>query len=137
MAICIVSFSQVISLMPALARAGGDLQWITSMIREETQFDSSLDALNDEGDMLEIDPGKGVTIQFNNVFFEYDTPEGPCKVLKGLDLYISPGEMMSLTGTQDIGGANTESAPFGGTTILHLIQRLYDVTSGELVSINF
>ncbi len=59
------------------------------------------------------------TIQFKNVRFSYGSKE----VLKGLDLTINRGEVVAIVGSS--GG--------GKTTLVNLIPRFYDVTSGQVL----
>ncbi|MCI5643121.1 MAG: ABC transporter ATP-binding protein/permease [Peptoniphilus sp.] len=58
-------------------------------------------------------------IKFNDVSFSYD---GKNKILKNLNLYAKPGQKVAFVGAT---GA-------GKTTITHLINRFYDIDSGEI-----
>ena len=64
--------------------------------------------------------GGGVSVEFRAVDFSYE-PAAP--VLRGLSLTIQPGQRVALVGTT---GA-------GKSTMIHLINRLYDVVSGSLL----
>lgn len=57
-------------------------------------------------------------IMFTNVFFRYETRPQHC-VLRGLSLHIKPSQTVALVGTSG----------HGKSTIVDLIQRLYDPTS--------
>ncbi|MFQ6082584.1 MAG: ABC transporter ATP-binding protein [Candidatus Aminicenantia bacterium] len=58
-------------------------------------------------------------VQFKNVYFSYNQAS---PVLKGINLKVLPGELVALVG---LSGA-------GKTTIINLIPRFYDVTSGSI-----
>ena len=74
--------------------------------------------LNDAIDAIEMPPIQG-KVTFEHVTFGY-TPNQ--LVLKGVDLQADPGQMVALVGPT---GA-------GKTTIINLILRFYDVTSGAV-----
>ena len=74
--------------------------------------------LVDRPNATEISSIKG-EISFEDVHFRYDPN---VEVLKGINLRISPGEMVAVVGAT---GA-------GKTTLASLILRLYDVTSGRI-----
>jgi ATP-binding cassette subfamily B protein len=62
-------------------------------------------------------------IRFENVVFRYpDGPPDAAPVLKGIDLHVRPGETMAL-----VGGTGS-----GKTTLINLVPRLYEVTSGRI-----
>ena len=62
-------------------------------------------------------------IKFNNVEFYYPSDSEKKMILKGINLYIQSGNKIALIG---------ESGS-GKTTIVNLIERLYDVNSGEIL----
>ncbi|HEY9850806.1 MAG TPA: ABC transporter ATP-binding protein [Leptolyngbyaceae cyanobacterium] len=74
--------------------------------------------LNDAPDATEMPPIQG-EVKFENVTFGY-TPNQ--LVLKGVDLHAQPGQMIALVGQT---GA-------GKSTIINLILRFYDVSSGAV-----
>ncbi len=64
-------------------------------------------------------PLKG-DVRFNNVVFSYESDH---PVLKGISLYAKPGQKIAFVG----------STGAGKTTITNLINRFYDVDSGEIL----
>ncbi|ELP94874.1 multidrug resistance protein, putative [Entamoeba invadens IP1] len=78
-----------------------------------------VDVLNTSGKVPEVCLGN---IEFSDVQFSYPTRrEKP--ILKGLDLKIAGGETVALVG----------SSGCGKSTCLQLVQRMYDVTGGQVV----
>lgn len=63
-------------------------------------------------------------LSIENVSKSYATPEGPVDVLRGIDLAVSPGESVALTG---------ESGS-GKSTLLHLAAGLDGADSGRVVA---
>jgi len=60
------------------------------------------------------------TIEFRDVTFGYD--DGPARILKGVSFTVKAGEMVAIVGRS---GA-------GKTTLVNLLPRFYDVTSGSI-----
>jgi subfamily B ATP-binding cassette protein MsbA len=75
-------------------------------------------AIVDKPDASEMPPIVG-KVEFDDVWFEYE-PGQP--VLKGIQLTVEPGEMVALVG----------QSGSGKTTMVNLLQRNYDVTSGAI-----
>jgi len=69
---------------------------------------------------------KEITIKFENVDFSYPSRRNFC-VLKNFNLEIKPGEKIAIVG----------SSGSGKSTILQLLLRFYDVTSGSISLNNF
>ncbi|RKN40855.1 ABC transporter ATP-binding protein [Streptomyces hoynatensis] len=72
-------------------------------------------------------PGRGAPagdgIRFTDVVFRYpDSPPGSPPVLDGVNLHVAPGETMAL-----VGGTGS-----GKTTLVTLLPRLHEVTSGRI-----
>lgn len=70
-------------------------------------------------DPVQLEPLAG-SVKFENVGFAYD---GVRPVLKGISFDVTPGEMIGLVGPS---GA-------GKTTVINLVARFYDVTSGRIL----
>jgi ATP-binding cassette subfamily B protein len=69
------------------------------------------------------DPTGEGGIRFESVVFRYpDSPPGAPPVLDGIDLHVRPGETMAL-----VGGTGS-----GKTSLINLVPRLYEVTSGRI-----
>ena len=117
LAFCVVSFNDIIALMPDFAMAVDALEMITNLVQEDSEFDSTMDALNEEGEELGAFKGK---VELSHVYFQYSSEN---QVFKGLNLKIPAGQTFAFTGP----------ASFGGTTLLALIHRFYDVKTGALV----
>jgi len=62
----------------------------------------------------------GLKITFNNISFGYDENHS---VFEGLNLEIQPGESIALVGSSGV----------GKTTLIKLLMRFYDPTSGEIL----
>jgi len=73
---------------------------------------------NPENPLFEVKDG---SVEFKNVSFAYSQGTGK-KVLNNIDLKIDPGETIGI-----IGGTGSAK-----TSLVNLINRLYDVTDGEL-----
>jgi ATP-binding cassette subfamily B multidrug efflux pump len=74
--------------------------------------------------MLPAARGRGVTVEFEDVWFAYDTPDAePHWVLKGVSFRARPGETIALVGHT---GA-------GKTTIVSLLMRFYDPQRGRIL----
>ena len=74
--------------------------------------------------LLSPERGRGVTVEFEDVWFAYDTPgvAEPHWVLKGVSFRARPGETIALVGHT---GA-------GKTTIVSLLMRFYDPQRGRI-----
>ena len=74
----------------------------------------------------EQEPGRGLsiaicgTVEFKNVCFGYDYPD---EVLKGVSFTANPGETVAILG----------STGSGKSSLVHLMQRLYPCTGGEIL----
>jgi ATP-binding cassette subfamily B protein len=77
------------------------------------------DSLEDSPDAIELGRVRG-EVEFRGVVFAY-RPGHP--VVRGVDLHASPGETLALVGPS---GA-------GKTTLMALLQRMYDVTGGQVL----
>ena len=62
-------------------------------------------------------------VQFENVGFSYSTAEGEHQILHNIDLEVRAGEVLAIVGPS---GA-------GKTTLVNLIPRFFDVTSGRIL----
>ena len=98
--------------------------WVTSIIQQAeasqkriNSFLKTKSSISNQGEILNIKKGN---IYFKNVSFKY--PETNFYALKGVDFEICSGKTLGIVGKT---GA-------GKTTILELITRSYDVTSGEI-----
>ncbi len=90
----------------------------TSAERIDEVFTEKLDLTNNNNSIKKVENGK---IEFNNVYFSYIAEEDKC-ALKKIDISIESGETVGI-----IGGTGS-----GKTTLVQLIPRLYDVTSGNI-----
>ncbi|KRK33652.1 ABC-type multidrug transport system, ATPase and permease component [Levilactobacillus parabrevis ATCC 53295] len=83
-------------------------------VLDETDMDESADAA-----LPEHTADAGNVIEFDNVAFQYD-PKNP--LIEDFNLKVKPGEMVAIVGPT---GA-------GKTTIINLLERFYDVGSGQI-----
>lgn len=102
-----------------LARVIEDLQQATAGAERVFELiDTEPDIVDSEG-AIELERSKG-EITFNNVSFHY-IPQSP--VLKNISFTVKPGQMVALVGPTGV----------GKTTIISLMARFYDPTSGEIL----
>lgn len=92
---------------------------VASMRRIAEVLDETTDIQNPEQPVYEVTDG---SIQFKNVNFSYKQDSAE-KVLKNINLDIHSGETIGI-----IGGTGSAK-----TSLVNLISRLYDVTSGEIL----
>ena len=92
---------------------------MASMRRIAEVLDETTDIQNPEQPVYEVADG---SIQFKNVNFSYKQDSAE-KVLKNINLDIHSGETIGI-----IGGTGSAK-----TSLVNLISRLYDVTSGEIL----
>jgi len=103
--------STFVSMYAGIAIAVGAADRIFEFVDAETEHDPPTPV------HLDTDEGR---VRFVNVCFAYDR-EGP-EILHDINLEVEPGEMIALVGPS---GA-------GKTTLVSLLPRLYDVTSGAI-----
>ncbi|MDQ3336828.1 MAG: ABC transporter transmembrane domain-containing protein [Myxococcota bacterium] len=106
------SLSDLASMWGALQRAAGSTDRLFAVIDTEPE-------IRDADDAVELPPGGG-HIRLEHVTFAY--PSRDQDVLVDIDLEVEPGEVVAIVGPS---GA-------GKTTILSLLYRFYDVTSGAI-----
>lgn len=99
--------------------------WVTSMVQQAEASQRRINEFLKEEPEIKNNtdsptPIKG-KIEFRNVSFTY--PDTHITALKNLSFVVNPGETLAILG-------NTGS---GKSTILELIGRLYDVSSGEIL----
>ena len=88
-------------------------------VKEVLNTEIDIQDREDANSALCVNEGK---IEFKNVNFKYHE-ESDDYILKNINLTINPGETVGIIG----------STGSGKTTLVHLIPRLYDVTSGEIL----
>ena len=88
-------------------------------VKEVLNTEIDIQDREDANSALCVNEGK---IEFKNVNFKYHE-ESYDYILKNINLTINPGETVGIIG----------STGSGKTTLVHLIPRLYDVTSGEIL----
>ena len=104
------------------------LGWVVNITQRGAASMARLNEIFDEKPQITDPPVPAVSadyrikgkIQFRNVTFSYSAAQ---PVLKGLNLTVEPGKTVSIVGAT--GG--------GKTSLLQLIPRLYDPTSGEIL----
>ncbi|MFL6139939.1 MAG: ABC transporter ATP-binding protein [Frankiaceae bacterium] len=116
-----------ISLMYLLAWPVEELGWILGTAQEAATaaervmelFDAQPDIVDRPG-ATPLAPVRG-ELRFEQVAFAY--PGSATPVLRGVDLTVEPGETIAIVGTTGC----------GKTTLISLVPRLYDVTSGRIL----
>lgn len=109
------------SLISPLAYLSAQYRWLVSDLVDAERLVflfQSKPSVNDKEYAMPLKPGDG-RVSFHHVDFAYDSR---LKTLKDVDISIEPGTTVALVGM-------TGS---GKTTILRLLLRLYDVTSGHI-----
>ncbi len=119
----LVAFIQYVGQVAGPVRTLGRMvPFLTEAVASGERIFEILDTeseVNESPDAVALPAVKG-HVQFNNVSFAYF---GRRTVLDGVTLDVSPGEIIALLGT-------TGS---GKSTIINLIPRFYDVTSGSIM----
>ncbi|CAI7579936.1 unnamed protein product [Penicillium glandicola] len=109
------------SLISPLAYLSAQYRWLVSDLVDAERLlflFQSKPSVNDKANAMPLKSGDG-RVSFHHVDFAYDSR---LKTLKDVDISIEPGTTVALVGM-------TGS---GKTTILRLLLRLYDVTSGRI-----
>lgn len=96
-----------------ITMSSASIQRVAEVLNEKSEIQ------NPEHPIMNVEDG---SIEFKHVDFAYKTGKGE-SVLKDIDLKISAGETIGI-----IGGTGSAK-----TSLVNLISRLYDVTSGELL----
>ncbi len=118
----LVAVSQYVLLLGAPVRTFGFMvTWLTRGLSSGARIFEVLDTVPAIADAPDAGPLRTVRghVRFEDVSFAYG--DGP-KVLEGLDIDARPGEVIALLG----------ATGSGKSTILHLLPRFYDVTSGRI-----
>ena len=107
----VIAFTMIGSFMVSLPRI------VTSANRVNEILETELTILDGEIDEIIDKP----TIEFKNVSYKH--PQSEIEAIKNINLKLEPGKTLGI-----IGGTGS-----GKSTILHLIPRLQDPTSGEIL----
>ncbi len=112
----LMSLMQVSMLVVRVSRAEASARRVEEVLLSEPEVRNAEDALT------EFAPQGRVA--FENVTFSYNGDEGeePDPVLCGIDLTVEPGQTLAILGAT---GA-------GKSSLVHLIPRFYDVSSGRI-----
>ncbi|GAB0138927.1 hypothetical protein EsDP_00007147 [Epichloe bromicola] len=107
----------------SITKAGTAINYILRLRRDRILFDEDSDADPQTAPAApeKASDAKGTEMTFDSVNFSY--PLRPKhKVLRGIDIGIKPGKMVAFVGASGC----------GKSTMIGLLQRFYDPTSGEL-----
>lgn len=120
--LAITSFFIIGGYLRDIGRQTTDLLRSISEMEDAIGFWLREDDIQDAKDAraLEIKHARGATITFDNVGFVYK--EGDRKIYDGLSVDIQAGEKVALVG----------ASGSGKSTFVKLVQRLYDIQSGEI-----
>ena len=110
----IMSFLMISAISIMLPRASVSANRINDILECEQ-------SIKDPENPKELDKNKKGLIEFKNVSFRY--PDADTEILENITFTAKPGETTAIIG----------STGSGKTTIVNLIPRFYDVTSGELL----
>ena len=106
----------------------GPIGWLAGLprilVRTYTSLVKLFDILGDKPDVADSEQALDLKIDgeivFDNVSFGYDEMGD---VLKRVNLTVKPGEMVGIVGKSGV----------GKSTLINLVMRLYDVSSGEIM----
>ena len=112
--ITLFSLMMVSQIVIQIARAEASAKRIQEVLDSVPKVRNRPDALTDVALQGRV--------SFENVTFSYDGKDASDPVLKGISFAAEPGQMVALLGTT---GA-------GKSSLVHLIPRFYDVTSGRV-----
>jgi ABC-type multidrug transport system fused ATPase/permease subunit len=103
---------KITGIGPNISAGAASAQRIFEVLDRDPLIHDAPDAVN-----LPVQPR---TVELNQVFFSYGM--GP-KVLRDISVKIEPGQMVAFVGASGV----------GKSTLLHLLPRFYDPTSGSLL----
>jgi ATP-binding cassette subfamily B protein len=123
-----MTVGELIQFMSFLGYIYGPLHTLSRFPQQLANFFTSsaklFEILDEEQDVPDKDVVEDVEIQgritFEDVHFGYNSYE---PVIKGISFEIQPGEMVGIVGPSGV----------GKSTLINLIMRFYDVTSGQLL----
>lgn len=104
----------------SITKAGTAINYILRLRRSKILFDSDVDQEASQDEKVD-EPAKGKDVVCDAVHFAY--PLRPnLKVLRGIDIGIQPGSMVAFVGASGC----------GKSTMISLLERFYDPSSGEI-----
>ncbi len=103
-----------------LAMTAGQISAANASAKRITEILDSQPQVRDRYDALPLPKFKG-RVAFENVYFSYDSDGGE-PVLKNINLVAEPSQTVALIG----------ATGSGKSSLIHLIPRLYDVSSGKV-----
>jgi len=112
--IIIMSFLLLSMMFLMIPRAIASAERIQEVLQTEV-------SITEPAQAQVLDRSEGVTISFNNVAFSYGDAEEP--VLEGISFTATPGKTTAFIG----------STGSGKSTLINLIPRFYDVSSGSIM----
>ena len=123
----LLTFSNITGFLSNIASLFNNYQYVQLSLASSSDYFNLLERkiemdLSNSIEKPDISNIKG-EIKFNNVNFYYPSDSNKKLILKGINLNIEPGKKIALIG--DSGS--------GKSTIVNLIERLYDVNSGEIL----
>ena len=123
----LLTYNCIVSFISSLSSIFNDIQYVELSVASSSDYFNICERQPqmDLSNSIEKPPLSNIrgNIQFNNVNFYYPSDPQEKMILNGINLNFESGKKIALIGESGC----------GKTTIVNLIERLYDVTGGEIL----